>query len=149
MCEINIYRLICIVNSPFASSMSTTPRCPSAAATMTAVRPCLSFCSRGAPCWSNKSTSCQWPALAAHSRAGIPRLLVPSSEAPRCRSMAVESSWPARQAAVRVVSPHSVSVMSMPKPDPATWCRSSKKSQICRKRKTGVVTIDKIPDHAT
>ena len=40
---------ICVLWLPLDSSISSTPRCPSAAAIISAVRPCLSTCSRGAP----------------------------------------------------------------------------------------------------
>ena len=39
----------CVLWLPLDSSISSTPRCPSAAAIISAVRPCLSTCSRGAP----------------------------------------------------------------------------------------------------
>ena len=48
---------------PLASSISTTPRWPSAAAIMSEVRPCLSVCSRGAPWSITKSSKSHWPEI--------------------------------------------------------------------------------------
>ena len=47
---------------PLDSSISSTPRCPSAAAIISAVRPCLSTCSRGAPRSMITSSSSHRPA---------------------------------------------------------------------------------------
>ena len=67
---------VCVLWLPLDSSISSTPRCPSAAAIISAVRPCSSTCSRGAPRSMITSSSSHRPAT--HDDQLTCRIAVPS-----------------------------------------------------------------------